>query len=166
MNEILKIILILIVFLIFVSSPLNIFNKVNKNIKVNYLNYNLVINFNILLLLSVINIPIRNYQLIYILVLIFLFIYSIIISKINHGDFTKKNILNFAFFYFSIFILAISISSNLNLGWDAKYFYYIKALFYIEGQNFSDLNKFEHNSWHPHLGSYIWAFFWNIFFDF
>ena len=162
MNEILKIILILIVFLIFVSSPLNIFNKVNKEIRVNYLNYNLVINFNILLLLSVINIPIRNYQLIYILVLIFLFIYSIIISKINHGDFTKKNILNFAFFYFSIFILAINISSNLNLGWDAKYFYYIKSLFFVEGLGLNELGSFQHNKWHPHFGSYLWAFYWSL----
>ena len=167
MIEIFKIIFIFTIFLIFVSSPLNIFNKINKEIKLNYLNCNLIINFNILLLLSIVNIPIQNYQLIYIIILIFLFFYSLIISKINLKTFKKKNILNLTIFYFSFFILAISISSNLNLGWDAKYFYYIKSLFFFEGLGLSELGSFEHNKWHPHFGSYLWAFYWSLpFFEF
>lgn len=167
MIEIFKIILIFIIFLIFVSSPLNIFNKISKEIKLNYLNYNLIINFNILLLLSIVSIPIQNYQLIYIIILIFLFFYSLIISKKNLKSFKKKNILNFTIFYFSFFILAISISSNLNLGWDAKYFYYIKSLFFFEGLGLRELGSFEHNKWHPHFGSYLWAFYWSLpFFEF
>ena len=167
MIEIFKIIFIFTIFLIFVSSPLNIFNKINKEIKLNYLNCNLIINFNILLLLSIVNIPIQNYQLIYIIILIFLFFYSLIISKINLKSFKKKNILNLTIFYFSFFILAISISSNLNLGWDAKYFYYIKSLFFFEGLGLSELGSFEHNKWHPHFGSYLWAFYWSLpFFEF
>ena len=62
MIEIFKIIIIFIFFLVFISGPLNIFNKFNKEIKINFLKYNLVFNFNILLLLSLINIPIKNYQ--------------------------------------------------------------------------------------------------------
>ena len=58
--------------------------------------------------------------------------------------------------------MALSISSNLNLGWDAKYFYYIKSLFFVEGLGLSELGSFEHNKWHPHFGSYLWAFFWSL----
>ena len=49
MIEIFKIIIIFIVFLVFISGPLNIFNKVNKEVKINFLKYNLIINFNILM---------------------------------------------------------------------------------------------------------------------
>ena len=162
MNEIFKIIIIFTIFFIFISSPLNIFNKINKEIKINYLSYNLVINFNILLLISLINIPIENYQLIYIVICILLFFYSLIISKTNFKNFKKKNLINFSIFYFSLIILAINISSNLNLGWDAKYFYYIKSLFFVEGLGLNELGSFEHNKWHPHFGSYLWAFYWSL----
>ena len=64
--------------------------------------------------------------------------------------------------FISFLILSISVAAELNLGWDAKYFYYIKALFFIENQNLGDLNKFSANAWHPHLGSFFWAFFWNL----
>ena len=43
-----------------------------------------------------------------------------------------------------------------------QYFYYIKALFFIDNQNFSELKKFIHYSYHPHLGSFFWAFFSNL----
>ena len=58
--------------------------------------------------------------------------------------------------------MAVSVSSNLNLGWDAKYFYYIKSLFFVEGLGLNELGSFEHNKWHPHFGSYLWAFFWGL----
>ena len=32
----------------------------------------------------------------------------------------------------------------------------------MEAQNLYDLDKFAYGTWHPHLGSYIWAFFWNL----
>ena len=162
MNEIFIIIIIFSIFSIFILSPLNIFNKSDKQININFLNYNLIINFNILLLLSLINIPIKNYQLIYLIILILLFFLSLFISKIKLQNFKKRNFINFIIFYFSFIVLAISISSNLNLGWDAKYFYYIKSLFFLEGLGLKELGSFEHNKWHPHLGSYLWAFYLNL----
>ena len=33
---------------------------------------------------------------------------------------------------------------------------------FIDNQNFSDLKKFVHNAYHPHLGSFFWAFFSNL----
>ena len=162
MSEILKIAIIFFVFIVFSIGPLSIIDKINKQIKVNYLNYNLIINFNILLFFSLINLPIKNYQLTYIIILILIFFYALLLSKINYFYFIKKNIINFSIFYFSFFIIAINISSNLNLGWDAKYFYYIKSLFFFEGLGLNELGGFKNNKWHPHFGSYLWAFFWSF----
>ena len=162
MSEILKIAIIFFIFIVFSIGPLSVFDKTNKQIKINFLNYNLIINFNILLFLSLINLPIKNYQLTYIVILILTFFYALILSKISYFYLIKKNIINFSIFYFSFFIIAINISSNLNLGWDAKYFYYIKSLFFFEGLGLNELGDFKQNKWHPHFGSYLWAFFWSL----
>ena len=162
MSEILQIAIIFFVLIIFSLGPLNIVDKKNKVLKISFLNYNLVINFNILLLLSLISLPIKNYQLAYIVILISTFFYISLVSKINYFDLIKKNIINYSIFYFSFFIIAVNISSNLNLGWDAKYFYYIKSLFFFEDLGLNELREFENNKWHPHFGSYLWAFFWSL----
>ena len=60
------------------------------------------------------------------------------------------------------FILSINIASELYFGWDAKFFYYIKSLYFFDGKYLSDLIDFSSNKHHPHLGSYIWGFFWSI----
>ena len=59
-------------------------------------------------------------------------------------------------------IIAINVASELTLGWDAKYFYYIKSLFFLENQILYDIKKFVFGTWHPHLGSYYWAFYWSL----
>ena len=162
MTEIFKIAIIFFVLVVFFIGPLNIFDKTNKELRINVLNYNFIINFNILLFLSLISLPIKNYQLIYITILLLTFFYTLLVSKISYFHLIKKNIINFSIIYFSFFIIAINISSNLNFGWDAKYFYYIKSLFFFEGLGLNELREFEHNKWHPHFGSYIWAFFWSL----
>ena len=30
------------------------------------------------------------------------------------------------------------------------------------GLGLNELREFEHNKWHPHFGSYLWAFFWSL----
>ena len=162
MTEIFKIAIIFFVLAVFFIGPLNIFDKTNKELRINVLNYNFIINFNILLFLSLISLPIKNYQLIYITILLLTFFYTLLVSKISYFHLIKKNIINFSIIYFSFFIIAINISSNLNFGWDAKYFYYIKSLFFFEGLGLNELREFEHNKWHPHFGSYLWAFFWSL----
>tara|TARA_B100001250_G_C19762930_1_gene773360 strand:+ start:107 stop:1414 length:1308 start_codon:yes stop_codon:yes gene_type:complete len=162
MNEIIKIILIFPLFLLFLSSPIYLFNNTSKKINLEHLNYNLILNCNILLVLSFFSISIKNYQIILIIIYILIFVYSLILSKLKLNDLKKKNYLSLLILFFSFIILSIAISSNLNLGWDAKYFYYIKSLFFFEGLDISELNKFEDNKWHPHFGSYLWAFFWSL----
>ena len=159
MIEVFKIISIFSIFYLFLIFPINTFNK--KNIVLNYDLYslNLLINLNILLFFSLLPIPIENYQNIYLLLFFLAFIY-----KIFNLDF--KNLFYnqpaFLVFFLSFLIISLSVASNLEFGWDAKYFYYIKTLFFFDGLNIGDIKNFSDYHWHPHFGSYIWAFFWKV----
>ena len=62
-------------------------------------------------------------------------------------------------FFSFIFYNYLDIAAKLNLGWDAKWFWYIKSLYFFQNYNFSYLSQYEFNSFHPHFGSYLWAFF-------
>jgi hypothetical protein len=84
MTEIFKIAIIFFVLVVFFIGPLNIIDKTNKELRINFLNYNLIINFNILLFLSLISLPIKNYQLIYITILLLTFFYALLVSKISY----------------------------------------------------------------------------------
>ncbi len=162
MNEIIKIILIFPIFLLFLSVPINIFKSTNSQINRNFLIFNLIINLNILLLFSFFPIPIENYQLILLGIYLLIFIYYLFSTKLNLKNLIKKSYLNFLILFVTFIILSINISNQLNLGWDAKYFYYIKSLFFFEGLGLTELSEFEHNKWHPYFGSYLWAFFWSL----
>ena len=166
MTEIIKILLVLPVFLLFLVSPINVLERSKSEIKSNYLIYNLGINLNTLFCFSFINLSIIDYQNFYFLYLIiFLFYNYTNLKKISDLIKNKKFIL--IIFFITFFILSLNIASNLNLGWDAKYFYFIKNLYFFEGFGLNELSSFEHNKWHPYFGSYLWSFFWTIsFFDF
>tara|TARA_Y100000389_G_scaffold135885_1_gene133418 strand:+ start:6497 stop:7768 length:1272 start_codon:yes stop_codon:yes gene_type:complete len=158
MTEILKILIIYPIFLIFIFVPFPVFNKINNKLNLDLLTVNLIINCNILLFFSLTGIKIKDYQSFLILFYILIFLFYLIKFKIN----PLKIKTNFIIFYFCFFILGCVVASELNFGWDAKYFYYIKSLFFYEGLGLNELSKFEHNKWHPHLGSYFWAFFWSL----
>ena len=97
--------------------------------------FNLIINFNILLLLSILPTSLDISNLIYLILYISLFIYLYLLK--NYKLNLLKGFFQFKIIFFIIFlILSINVAGELNLGSDAKYFYYIKALFYIQGQNF------------------------------
>ena len=158
MIEILQIIFFSLVFTLLLFLPFNVFKKSNFSNNINVVeitSLNLVINLNILLFLSFLPLSIQVIQpfiiLSYLIILIFLY---------------RKN-LSLIFGFLKSFLplilifvlLSIHISSEIYLGWDAKYFYYIKSLYFHEGKTIFDLNKFEYSSWHPHFGSYLWGFF-------
>ena len=159
MIEIIKIISIFPIFFLFLIFPINTFGK--NNIVLNYDLYslNLIINLNILLIFSLLPLAIENYQNIFLIIYLVLFI-----CKINNKNF--KNIFYnkpaFYIFLLSFVVISLSVASRLELGWDAKYFYYIKTLFFFDGLNIAEIKNFKDYSWHPHLGSYIWAFFWKM----
>jgi len=163
MIEILQIIIFSLVFTLLLFLQFNIFSRTNyfPNIEIaEKTSLNLAINLNILLLFSFLPLSIQLIQpfviLIYLLILIFSY-------RKNFGL-----ILEFLKSFFPLivifFLLATHISTEIYLGWDAKYFYYIKSLFFYEEKTIFDLYKFEHSAWHPHFGSYLWGFFWSLSF--
>ena len=165
MIEFLQIFLAFIFFSLIITVPINIFDSKifmkKKYYGLDVASFNLILNCNILLLISFLpfSLTILNLFFIFIYFGIFIFIYFIKNFKLN----LMKNFIQSIFVFLIIFlIISTNVAGELNLGWDAKYFYYIKALFFIENQNFGGLNKFADNHFHPHLGSYLWAFFWNL----
>ena len=164
MIESLQIIIAFFCFAILTIVPFNIFNS-KKIFHTNYnildlASFNLIINCTVLLFFSILPITLKDYNLFFYIVLVTIFFYSYVLKSKNINNF-KDYYLQLILFFLVFFIVSIDVASKLYLGWDAKYFYYIKALFFVEGQNFYDLNKFEH-IYHPHLGSFLWAFYWEL----
>ena len=163
MIEIFFIFLSFPIFLLITLVPLKINLRNLSNIKniLDKLIYNLILNLNFLFLLSVLPINISQYCLLLAILYLLLFFYRYFIVNFNIG--TIINL--FLFFLITGFVFisfAMIIANELNLGWDAKYFYYIKSLFFFDGLSLESLNNFEHNKWHPHLGSFYWGFFWYL----
>jgi hypothetical protein len=161
MIEIIQIIAVFIIFSFLLILPINVTKKRDGILQNNYhlLAYNLIINCNILLTLSFLTIPLSlTIKLISSIYIILFFInYSKNLYKININS-------NIYIFFSIFFILSINIANEINLGWDAKYFYYNKALSFFEDNTFSNLKNINAYHFHPHFGSYLWAFFWKISF--
>lgn len=161
MIEIIQIPLFFIIFAFILFVPINLFQNrpLLKNLSIiEKSSLNLAFNLNILLLISFLDYPVKSIQ--PILLLIYL-IYFFINYYRDLGLF--KNFIILIIPLFLVFlILSIDISEELFLGWDAKFFYYIKSLFFFENKSIFDLNNFSQNHWHPHFGSYLWSFFWTI----
>jgi len=165
MIEFLQIILSFFLFFLIITVPINIFNSksfINKKFSsLGIASFNLILNCNILLFLSILPIALNSYNLFFIFLYIFIFIYIYFIQN-SKFDLYKKFVQFLSIFFIIYLIIATNVAGELILGWDAQYFYYINALFFVESQNLYDLDKFAYGTWHPHLGSYIWAFFWNL----
>ena len=165
MIEFLQIILSFFLFFLIITVPINIFNPklfINKNFSsLEIASFNLILNCNILLFLSILPIALSSYNLFFIFLYLFIFIYIYFIQNFKF-DLYKKFIQFLSIFFIIYLIISTNVAGELVLGWDAKYFYYINALFFVENQNLYDLDKFAYGTWQPHLGTYIWAFFWNL----
>ena len=165
MIEFLQILLTFILFSLIITVPVNIFNSkifINrKYYNLDVASFNLILNCNILLLISFLPFSLSAFNLFFIFIYSIIFIYIYFIKNFRF-NLIKNFIQSISIFLIIFLIISTNVAGELNLGWDAKYFYYIKALFFIENQSFGDLNKFVHNEYHPHLGSFFWAFFWNL----
>jgi len=72
----------------------------------------------------------------------------------------KQNyLLEIIFFTFIIFFIFFDIASNLKLEWDGQALWIYKALNFFHNNSFNDLKDTPLNSY-PHLGAFIWGFFW------
>ena len=161
MIEILQIPLFFIIFILILFVPINLFQDrpLLKNLNIiEKSSLNLALNLNILLFISFLNYSVQSIQ------SIFLLIYSIYFfaNYYKNLNLLKNFLILIVPLFLVFFILSINISTELFLGWDAKFFYYIKSLFFFENKSIFDLNNFSQNFWHPHFGSYLWGFFWTL----
>ena len=165
MIELLQIILIFFIFGLIITVPINVFNSklLDKKNRFNLdiASFNLLLNCNILLLLSIVPVALSSYNFIYILISLLIFVYTYIYKNFELKKY-KKSFEIILIFFVIFFIISVSVATELKFGWDAKYFYYTKALFFVEDQILYDIKRFIFGTWHPHLGSYYWAFFWNL----
>jgi len=157
MNEIINIVLSFFIFLIFLYAPLNtskskIF-KFGSTYQIGVAN--LIINLNFLIFFSLLPFKLNNYLPFYFTALLLVSIFNLL-KKEKIFEFNK---LIFSLIFVLFFIISLDIAVKLNLGWDAKWFWYIKSLYFFQNYNFSYLSQYEFNSFHPHFGSYLWAFF-------
>jgi hypothetical protein len=162
MKEIILIFLQIIFLAIFFS---NTFLQFNKKITINSLGFfgktsmNLILILNIFLLLSFVNIDLKILYLIFFGINFFIFIFN----KIKNNTIYKLNIY-FLLLIFLTFLISIDLANNLYLGWDAKFFWYLKSLNFYENQNFENLKNIPAFDY-PHLGSYLWQLFWKYPFN-
>ena len=157
MSEIISICLSFLIFCIFLYAPLNI----NRSKIFNFGSThqigvaNLIINLNFLVLISLLPFKLSSYLSFYFTCLLLISIFNLFKKKKAF----KFNKLIYSLFFILFFIISLDIASRLNLGWDAKWFWYIKSLYFFQNYDFSNLSQYEFNSFHPHFGSYLWAFF-------
>ena len=162
MIELIAIFLHLIIFLIICSFPLNPKN-LNKLIKSkgNVLNYvdchavNIFIFINILLIASFLKIHL-NYLFSVLMTI------SIILLIIRRDEYilliNKRNFIKFIFFLIITISIFISIAYSTKLQWDGLH-WITKALVFYNNEPIQNI-KFSSMPTYPHLGGYIWAFFW------
>ena len=160
MIEIFEITFLFILFSLFILAPLNIYEINSFGIKTrskSNLYFNLIINLNVLLFFSILPIQLINYiYLIYITLLIFVFKNYFLNLR---NDSKNLSFLNILIFFSIYFVISIDVSAKLNLSWDSKWFWYIKSLFFYQDNTFHELSTYTYNDFHPHFGSYVWAFF-------
>ena len=156
MPELIEIFYMFGIFSLICLAPLNILKS-----KTNNLYLNLVINLNFLLIFSLLPFSISKYTIYIIIILLFFSIKNYYLSKVNIKkiNFDKYRLILFVLTYI---IISVQVASQLELGWDAKWFWYIKSLFYTQNKTFSELSNYIFNDFHPHLGSFLWAFFRNF----
>ena len=160
MIEILNSTYIFFLFVFLTYFPTNVYNQKISNKPFNIKSLNLLINLNILLILSLLPYNILNHKILIILIIIITLIFS---YKNQTKKIFDKNLFIENFLFLIIFIiLSSNILNNLYLEWDAQKFYFIKSSIFFQGGVFSDLKTFEFNHFHPHFGQYIWAFFSKI----
>ena len=162
MIELIGILSSLLIFFIFSLFPLPVgyFDKFLSNYKYRIYDLfliNLLINFVLLLFLSFTEINLFYYFITLITISIILNFYSSFRNKFylqNFKDF------NFIFFLLINLIIFIFIAQEPTLSWDSQKNWFYKAQSFFYNYNFFDLNNMLGVDYYPHLGTYLWGFFW------
>ena len=163
MIELLSIFFSLLILFCFSLFPLKI-NLNNKNFFFDkytifdLLFLNLTINAFLFLLISFTKLDYSKYFLLIVFTSIFFNLYNFIKIK-NYFNFIKEK--KFIFFLLINLIIAIYLIGNPILAWDGLENWYFKAQNFFYNYNFFDLKELKgNNNYYPHLGTFIWGFFW------
>ena len=158
MIEIISIIITLTFLFVFSNFPLNYF-YLEKNSIIKYsfndiLLINIIINCNLLLILSFFSI---NLNLIFFIIFLYVIIFLIIFNK-NYLKLFQENFyfcLGFVIFFYAI---SLTIVKNAYLEYDALAHWIFKVKVFFQEGSIANLKGVPYD-YYPHLGSYIWAFF-------
>ena len=162
MTEIIKI-LIQILFILFIFSfPITLLknntkSKISAFSLIDKLSINLIFLINILFFASILNINSEYVLYLYVISIIFLYFF-------NFRKFNFKSIkLDYYFLVLLFFIILISIdiAHELYFAWDVQGHWFLKALSFFLDQKLDNLKNFTFADY-PHLGTYIWSFFWKF----
>lgn len=159
MKELFYILLSIPVFFLYFNFPINYF-RIKKSFITYQVSYydciliNIVINLNLLLILSFFSI---NFKHIFIAQCLFSLFFIALYFK-DYFFFLKKNYIYLLFIFLFLFFLFIKIAANPSLTWDGLHWFYKTQTFY-QGGSIQNLNTLPMN-YYPHLGTYLWAFFW------
>jgi hypothetical protein len=159
MIEIISVLLTIMALFAFANFPLNFYTLEKKYSKFKLtfsdsLLINLVINCNFLLLLSFFKI---NLNFIFIIVMTT----SLFFMFKNYKSYFwlfNKNVSTFFIFIITLYAISILIAKNGYLEWDGLHWIY-KAHVFFQGGEYENLRGLPMD-YYPHLGSYLWAFFW------
>ena len=162
MTEIFSIVVQFLIFLIIFSFPFTpkfLANHFGDDKSFNLIDahsINIIFFCYICILFSFFTIDLKIFFWIYFVLSLTFIIYKFSRSKIN---FKKVDLSLFFIFFLIVISIFISISQNLKLEWDG-HFWLEKALIFFNGESIENLKDTKTNPGYPHLGPYIWAFFW------
>lgn len=158
MVELLGITIQFFILHLFFSTPLNLINykKLNLKFSLNYFDIifcNIIFHIFILLIISFFKINLVVY-----------FLIILTTSLITNVIFFKKNIFKNINIYGIIFpVICVSIFFDIAyqaiLGWDGLSHWFWKANNFYQNQDVGNIKNLPLPQY-PHLGSYIWSFFW------
>ena len=160
MIEIFSIFLSLLTFLLISIFPINYFQykKILIGYQINFfdsLAINLILFLNLLLIFSFFSLNLSIIFLFYILICFFFFC----LSFKYYLPFFIKNKVTFFLFFLILFFLFVKIAEMSILTWDGAGHWLYKTQNFYQGNEFKNLVNLPMN-YYPHLGSYVWAFFW------
>ena len=146
--------IIFILSLTYLFIPSSIYQQKLSSSFADILCINSIVLFNILLLFSFTGI-----NTIYLLVI--LLITSIVSLIKKNYKLNINNKIQLFLIIFLIFFLSIPLANTLDLGWDAKFFWFLKTINFYQGAGIENLHQVPAFDY-PHLGSFIWSFFWKF----
>lgn len=164
MLEFINILITPFIFIFLLNFPLNLVGKKSIFlIQIDKLDFfekvliNSVFVINLFLLLSFFKIDLT----ISLIVLIFLCVLNWVfqIFKDKKFKYNKNYIKSFACFFIVNIVLFVDVSYNPILSWDGVHHWIFKAQTFVQGGSLENLKGLPMDHY-PHLGSYIWGFFW------